>query len=176
MRGDQAEHQVRGLGVEGDVSDLVDHEQVHARKAAGAAQPRAAERFASPRRPHPLGPREFHGGANRIKAAHFPARKTLEEFDFTFQCSARKQVVEHLGQLDFLHGKENVVLLGPLAGVLGELGHGPGRAGAFRARKRWVSSAVFVIMPGSARRSAAGSAARPRPGGPILPRPKAVWN
>jgi hypothetical protein len=25
----------------------------------------------------------------------------------------KKQVIEHLGQLDFLHGKENVVLLGP---------------------------------------------------------------
>ncbi len=57
--------------------------------------------------------RESHGGENRIKAARFPARKTLEEFDFTFQHSVKKQVVEHLGQLDFLHGKENVVLLGP---------------------------------------------------------------
>jgi DNA replication protein DnaC len=42
-----------------------------------------------------------------------PPRKTLEEFDFTFQHSIKKQVVEHLGQLDFLHAKENVVLLGP---------------------------------------------------------------
>jgi hypothetical protein len=50
---------------------------------------------------------------SRIKAARFPARKTLEEFDFTFQRSVKKQVVEHLGQLDFLHAKENVILLGP---------------------------------------------------------------
>ena len=57
--------------------------------------------------------RESHGGEGRIKRARFPARKTLEEFDFTFQRSVRKQVVEHLGQLDFLHAKENVVLLGP---------------------------------------------------------------
>src|SRR5271170_3505226 len=57
--------------------------------------------------------RDSHGGENRIKAARFPARKTLEEFDFTFQRSVKKQVIEHLGQLDFLHGKENVVLLGP---------------------------------------------------------------
>jgi DNA replication protein DnaC len=56
---------------------------------------------------------ESHGGENRIKAARFPARKTLEEFDFSFQHSVKKQVIEHLGQLDFLHGKENVVLLGP---------------------------------------------------------------
>jgi DNA replication protein DnaC len=57
--------------------------------------------------------REAHGGEGRIKAARFPARKTLEEFDFTFQRSVKRQVVEHLGQLDFLHARENVVLLGP---------------------------------------------------------------
>ena len=52
------------------------------------------------------------GGAARIRAARFPAHKTLEEFDFTFQRSVKKQVIEHLGQLDFLHA-ENVILLGP---------------------------------------------------------------
>jgi DNA replication protein DnaC len=57
--------------------------------------------------------RESHGGESRIKAARFPARKTLEEFDFTFQRSVKRQVVEHLGQLDFLHARDNVVLLGP---------------------------------------------------------------
>jgi DNA replication protein DnaC len=57
--------------------------------------------------------RDSHGGESRIKAARFPARKTLEEFDFTFQRSVKKQVIEHLGQLDFLHARENVVLLGP---------------------------------------------------------------
>ena len=57
--------------------------------------------------------RDSHGGENRIKAARFPARKTLEEFDFSFQRSVKKAVVEHLGQLDFLHARENVVMLGP---------------------------------------------------------------
>jgi DNA replication protein DnaC len=57
--------------------------------------------------------RDSHGGENRIKAAKFPARKSLEEFDFTFQRSVKKQVIEHLGQLDFLHGHENVIMLGP---------------------------------------------------------------
>jgi DNA replication protein DnaC len=37
----------------------------------------------------------------------------LEEFDFTFQRSVKKTVIEHLGQLDFLHARENVILLGP---------------------------------------------------------------
>ena len=57
--------------------------------------------------------RDAHGGQARIRSARFPGRKTLEEFDFTFQRSIKKQVIEHLGQLDFLHARENVVLLGP---------------------------------------------------------------
>ena len=57
--------------------------------------------------------RDSHGGEARIRQARFPARKTLEEFDFTFQRSVKKQVIEHLGQLDFLHAKECIVALGP---------------------------------------------------------------
>ena len=34
--------------------------------------------------------RDSHGGEGRIKAARFPARKTLEEFDFTFQRSRQE--------------------------------------------------------------------------------------
>ncbi len=71
------------------------------------------ERFAEALLSTEVSARDSHGGEGRIKAARFPARKTLEEFDFTFQRSVKKQVVEHLGQLDFLHTKENVVLLGP---------------------------------------------------------------
>ena len=90
--------------------------------------------------------RESHGGENRIKAARFPARKTLEEFDFTFQRSVKKQVVEHLGQLDFLHGKENVVLLGPpgtgkthLAIALGIRACLGGQRVAFATATEWVA-------------------------------------
>ena len=71
------------------------------------------ERFAEALLATEVASRESHGGESRIKAARFPARKTLEEFDFSFQRSVKRQVVEHLGQLDFLHAKENVILLGP---------------------------------------------------------------
>src|SRR5215217_4816758 len=71
------------------------------------------ERFAEVLLSTEVSSRESHGGESRIKAARLPARKTLEEFDFTFQRSVKRQVVEHLGQLDFLHARENVVLLGP---------------------------------------------------------------
>jgi len=74
------------------------------------------ERFAEVLLGTEVSARESHGGEGRIKAARFPARKTLEEFDFTFHRSVKKQVVEHLGQLDFLHARQNVILLGPLGG------------------------------------------------------------
>ena len=71
------------------------------------------ERFAEALLSTEQSSREAHGGEGRIRAARFPARKTLEEFDFTFQRSVKKQVIEHLGQLDFLHERSNIVALGP---------------------------------------------------------------
>jgi DNA replication protein DnaC len=71
------------------------------------------ERFTEALLSTEVGSREAQGGESRIRSARFPAHKTLEEFDFTFQRSVKKQVIEHLGQLDFCHSHENVILLGP---------------------------------------------------------------
>ena len=57
--------------------------------------------------------RESHGGEGRARAARFPARKSLEEFDFDHARGLRRDVIAHLGTLDFIVGKENVVFLGP---------------------------------------------------------------
>ncbi len=57
--------------------------------------------------------RQSNGGEIRIRAARFPARKTLEEFDFDHQRSLRRDVVAHLGALDFVEARDNVVFLGP---------------------------------------------------------------
>jgi DNA replication protein DnaC len=57
--------------------------------------------------------RETSGGQLRVKAARLPAIKTLDDFDFSFQRSVRKQVIAHLAQLDFLLEAHNVVFLGP---------------------------------------------------------------
>jgi DNA replication protein DnaC len=57
--------------------------------------------------------RDAHGGEGRIRAARFPARKSLEEFDFDHARGLRREVIAHLGTLDFVTGKDNVVFLGP---------------------------------------------------------------
>ena len=71
------------------------------------------ERFAEALLGSEVASRESSGGELRIRAARFPARKTLEEFDFSFARCLKRQAVLHLAQLDFLHGRENVVMLGP---------------------------------------------------------------
>src|SRR5215211_5700526 len=57
--------------------------------------------------------RDAHGGEGRIRAARFPARKSLEEFDFDHARGLKREQVAHLGTLDFVVAKENVVFLGP---------------------------------------------------------------
>ena len=104
------------------------------------------ERFAEALLSTEISSRESSGGQLRIRAARFPSRKTLEEFDFTFQRSVKKQVIEHLGQLDFLHAKENVVLLGPpgtgkthLAIALGIRACLAGQRVIFKTATEWVA-------------------------------------
>ena len=57
--------------------------------------------------------RDSHGGEGRIRAARFPARKSLEEFDFDHARGLKRDLIAHLGTLDFVTAKENVVFLGP---------------------------------------------------------------
>jgi DNA replication protein DnaC len=57
--------------------------------------------------------REAHGGEGRIRAARFPARKSLEEFDFDHARGLKRELIAHLGTLDFVTARDNVVFLGP---------------------------------------------------------------
>jgi DNA replication protein DnaC len=124
--------------------------------AAARALPKLAERarqeewgyekFAQALLSTEVSAREAHGGEGRIRSARFPARKTLEEFDFTFQRSVKKTVIEHLGQLDFLHARENVILLGPpgtgkthLAIALGIRACLAGQRVIFKTATEWVA-------------------------------------
>ncbi len=89
--------------------------------------------------------RQDHGGENRIKTARFPARKTIEDFDFDHQRSLKRDVISHLGTLDFVAGKDNVVFLGPpgtgkthLATALGIRACQAGHRVAFATAAQWV--------------------------------------
>src|ERR1700739_77558 len=57
--------------------------------------------------------RESHGGEGRIRSARFPSRKWLEEFDFDHARGLKRDIIAHLGTLDFVTAKDNVVFLGP---------------------------------------------------------------
>lgn len=57
--------------------------------------------------------RESHGGEGRIRAARFPARKSLEEFDFEHARGLKRDTIAHLGTLDFITARDNVVFWAP---------------------------------------------------------------
>lgn len=49
----------------------------------------------------------------QVNVAGFPFRKTLDDFDFDFQPSIDKKIIDELSTLRFVNNAENVVLLGP---------------------------------------------------------------
>jgi IstB-like ATP binding protein len=58
--------------------------------------------------------RESHGGEGRIRAARFPSRKSLEleDFDYDHARGLKREAIAHLGTLDFVTARENVIFLG----------------------------------------------------------------
>ena len=57
--------------------------------------------------------REQQAIERRMRTARLPARKTLEQFDFSFQTSVKRQVLLHLANLDFVQTRTNVLFVGP---------------------------------------------------------------
>lgn len=49
----------------------------------------------------------------RSRLAKFPCKKTLEEFDFSFQPSIDKKTINGLATLKFVYALENAIFLGP---------------------------------------------------------------
>ena len=90
--------------------------------------------------------RASHGGQARVKAARFPAYKTLEEFDFDSQRALRREVIAHLGALDFIEERSNAIFLGPpgtgkthLSIALGIRACLAGHRVAFATAAEWVA-------------------------------------
>lgn len=90
--------------------------------------------------------RDSHGAEGRIRAARFPSRKSIEDFDFDHQRSLKRETLSHLGTLDFVAGKENVIFLGPpgtgkthLATGLGIRACQAGHRVAFATAAQWVT-------------------------------------
>ena len=99
--------------------------------------------------------RDSHGGEGRIRAARFPARKALEEFDFDHQRSLKRDTIAHLGTLDFITAKENAIFLGPpgtgktmLAIGLGIRACQAGHRVAFATAAEWVARLVAAHQQG----------------------------
>ncbi len=91
--------------------------------------------------------RESHGGEGRIRAAKFPARKSLEEFDYQHARGLKRDLIAHLGTLDFVTAKDNVVFLGPpdtgkthLATGLAIRACQAGHRVAFATAAQWVTT------------------------------------
>lgn len=57
--------------------------------------------------------RERKAAERRLKAARFPAAKTLDGFDFTARPSLNKPLVLDLVRGDYLSRRENILLVGP---------------------------------------------------------------
>lgn len=89
--------------------------------------------------------RDAHGAEARIRRAGLPARKTLEDFDFTHAPDLDRELITHLGMADFVAAKSNVVLLGPpgtgkthLATALAIRACHAGHRATFATASHWV--------------------------------------
>jgi DNA replication protein DnaC len=99
--------------------------------------------------------RDSHGGEGRIRAARFPARKALEEFDFDHQRSLKRETIAHLGTLVFITAKDNAIFLGPpgtgktmLAIGLGIRACQAGHRVAFATAAEWVARLIAAHHAG----------------------------
>ena len=57
--------------------------------------------------------RNNHRLRTAMRSSRLPTIKTLQEFDFSFQPSIRREQIESLHELAFIKRKENVIFLGP---------------------------------------------------------------
>lgn len=93
-----------------------------------------------------LADRESAGTGMRIRAARFPAIKTLEDFNLDHLPSLRRDLLAHLATSTFIAKNENVILLGPpgigkthLAIGLGIKATHAGHSVLFDTANKWIT-------------------------------------
>jgi len=81
----------------------------------------------------------------RIKAAKFPATKSLDSFDFKVIPSLNKLLTMELARGDFIDRRENIIALGPSGTGKTHIALGLGLAACQRGRKvRFTTAAALV--------------------------------
>ena len=80
-----------------------------------------------------------------MRSSRLPAVKTLEEFDFSFQPSIKREQIDSLAELSFLERKENVVLLGPPGVGKTHLAIGLAIAAAQSGRRVYYGTLVDLV-------------------------------
>jgi DNA replication protein DnaC len=81
----------------------------------------------------------------RLKLAGFPARKTLDDFDLSFQPSIDPAVLEELRTLRFIHNAESVCFLGPPGVGKTHLAIGLGMEAASRGFSVYYTTASSLL-------------------------------
>src|SRR3954464_13032301 len=99
--------------------------------------------------------RESAGTTMRIRPAHFPAVKTLQEFNLDHLPSLRRDLLAHLATGTFVAKAENVILLGPpgigkthLAIGLGVKATQAGYSVLFNTASNWITRLATAHQSG----------------------------
>ena len=90
----------------------------------------------------------------RIKAAHFPVLKTLEQFDWTWPKKVNRPQIQNLFRLQFVETKANVILLGGVGLGKTHLAIALGYQACLQGHRTLFTSAADIINTLSAAQAA----------------------